>query len=245
MPTPVIYRREELKEIEEKARLYLSVGRFDAAEKILRSTLSDYGPLSNIHNLLGVTFHRQSKFREALQHFRKAWEVNGAFVEAALNLAATLCDLSQYEEARAVFSQIMGEMENVRKRPRLVLGRLANQHVATGRSYQENGMIAEAIQEYLKALSLYDHLPDVRLTLGKLYCQGDQLDRARQELETLVKEAPDMAEAYTWLGVVYFRLSNLTAAKDTWAKAQAMGDRGAPARAYLKIMQSIDLEAGS
>lgn len=236
----MIYRREELKEIQEKANLYLSVGRFDAAEKILRATLSDYGPLANIHNLLGVTFHKQSKFREALQHFRKAWEINNAFVEAALNLAATLCDLSQYEEARSVFAQIMGEMENVRKKPRLVLGRLANQHAATGRMYQENGMIAEAVQEYLKALSLYDHLPDVRLALGKLYLEGQQFDRAKQEFELLIKDAPDMAEAYTWLGVVCFHQQQPEPAKDAWTKAQGLGERGTPARALLKVMQSLE-----
>ena len=235
----MIYRREELKEIQEKATLYLSVGRFDAAEKILRATLSDFGPLANIHNLLGVTFHKQSRFAEALEHFREAWRLNLNYVEAALNLAATLSDLSHYEEARDVFTRIMGLIENDRRKPGLVLGRLANQHAATGRMYEENGLPTEAIQEYLKALSLYDHLPDVRLALGKLYCHGGQLDRAQQELEQLVREAPDMAEAHTWLGIVLFRQQNLDGARECWSRAQSMGDRGVAARAYLKVMQAL------
>src|SRR3954453_3141286 len=98
--------RAELAEIRKKVALYLSVQRFDAAEKLLRATLTDYGPLANIHNLLGVTFHKQSRFVEALKEFNRALAVNPDFVEAALNLTATLCDLSRYDEAKTVFARL-------------------------------------------------------------------------------------------------------------------------------------------
>ena len=124
--------RHELGEIFSKVDLYLNVNRFDAAEKLLKSTLSDYGPLANVHNLLGVTYHKQSKFPDAIIEFNSALKTNPEFVEAALNLAATLCDLSRYDDARNVFVRLKALVDPKKKQPNLVLGRLADRHAKNG-----------------------------------------------------------------------------------------------------------------
>lgn len=235
--------RAELIEIRKKVTFYLSVNRYDAAEKLLKATLSDYGPLANIQNLLGVTYHKQSRFPDALREFNQALAANPEFVEAALNLAATLCDLSRYDEARTVFTKL-GEQVNPRKKqPGLVLGRLANQHAANGAAYEESSMVSEAIQEYRKALALFERMPDVKLSLAKLYVRTGQNDKARQEFEELVRLSPDLPEAHTWLGILYYKLGRKDQAKTHWEKAQQANPNDLASRAYLKLSRSWNAEA--
>lgn len=227
--------RSELQEVQKKVRLYLSVNRFDAAEKLLKATISEYGPVANIHNLLGVTFHKQSRFPEAIQEFNSALSANGEFVEAALNLAATLCDLSQYDEAQKIFVHLSEKVTSRRKQPSLVLGRLANQHVENGNAYEESGMPAEAITEYRKALSLYERMPDVKLSLSKLYLHSDQKDKAKAELEDLLRMIPDHTEGHNWLGIIFYKLGQKDLARHHWEKAQQSSPGNLTARAYIKL----------
>lgn len=227
--------RAELTEIRKKVALYLSVGRFDAAEKLLKATLTDFGALANIHNLLGVTFHKQSKFGPAIKEFNRALAANPDFIEAALNLAATLCDLSRYDEAREVFARLGQQVNPKKKQPGLVLGRLANQHAANGAAYEESGMNGDAILEYKKALSLFERMPDVRLSLAKLYVRAGQHDKAREEFEEVVKQSPEIADAHTWLGILYYKLGRRDMAKRHWEKAQLVDSNDLSSRAYLKL----------
>lgn len=227
--------RSELQEVQKKVRLYLSVNRFDAAEKLLKATLSEYGPLANIHNLLGVTYHRQSRFSDAIKEFNSALSANPEFVEAALNLAATLCDLSQYDEAQQIFQHLNEKISPRRRQPNLVLGRLANQHAENGAAYEESGMVAEAITEYRKALSLYERMPDVKLMLAKLYLQAGQGDKAKTELEDLVKMMPDHTEGHNWLGIIYYKLGQKDLARHHWEKAQQSAPSNMTTRAYIKM----------
>ena len=237
--------RSELNEIRKKVNLYLSVNRFDAAEKLLKATLSDYGPLANIHNLLGVTFHKQSKFAPAIKEFNRALQANPEFIEAALNLAATLCDLSRYDEAREVFNKLSLQVNPKKRQPSLVLGRLANQHAANGASYEESGMAGDAIIEYKKALTLFERMPDVRMALAKLYVRSGQSDKAREEFEEVVKQSPEIADAHTWLGILHYKLGRKDLAKRHWEKAQQIDPNDLSSRAYLKLAREWSPETGA
>jgi tetratricopeptide (TPR) repeat protein len=227
--------RAELNEVRKKVHLYFSVNRFDAAEKLLKASLADFGPLANLHNMLGVTYHKQSRFPEALREFNKALTSNPEFIEAALNLAATLCDLSRYDEAREVFERLAEHVGPRRKQPALVLGRLANQHATNGAAYEESGMHAEAIQEYRKALSLFDRMPDVRLALGKLYVRVGQADKAKAEFEEMIRQDPDQPAAHTWLGILLYKQGRREQARKHWEKAQQVDPNDLATRAYLKL----------
>lgn len=231
-------QRAELLDVKKKVDLYLGLGRFDAAEKLLKATLADYGSLANIHNMLGLTFHKQSKFMDAIREFNHALAVNPEYVEAALNLAATLCDLSRYEEAHQVFIKLEEHVGEKQKQPGLVLGRLANLHVLSGQAYEESGMWSEAIQEYRKGLALYDKMPDVKLVLAKLYVRVGQHEKAKKEFEELIVQNPGLADAHTWLGILQYKLGQRDLAKRHWEKAQESSPEDSTARAYLQLARS-------
>lgn len=230
-----ILARDELNSIVNKVNLYVSVQRYDAAEKLIRAAISDYGHLANMYNLLGVTYHRQSRFVEALDEFRRAISINPSYVEASLNLAATLCDLSRYEEAREIFNNVQSQTNPSKRQPDLILGRLANLHAASGKLYRQSNMHADAIREYRKALSLFERMPDVKLDLARLYMQIGQLDKAQTEFEDLIRHFPEVSEARTWLGVLYLKLGRTEQARDQWLKVQQTDPNDLISRAYLRM----------
>ena len=230
--------REDIVKIRKKVDVYLNVGRFDAAEKLLKATLAEYGPLANIHNLLGVTYHKQSKFPEALTHFKRAIECNHTFIEASINLSATLCDLSKYEEAEKVFKKIEDSIDNRTGQPVMVLGRIANSHAKTGRLYEESGMLTDAIREYKKALSLFYPLPDIQLRLAKLYLNLEKFEDSRKIFEDLLNIDPNSAYARTGLGIVQFKLGRSDLAGQQWDIAHKNSPNNLIAKAYHHVSNS-------
>ncbi len=226
--------RAELAAVHKKVALYLNVGRYDAAEKLLKATLSSHGSLANIHNLLGVTYHKQSRFPEAIREFKKSLRTNSNFTEAALNLSVLLSDLGQYEEARGVFEQAFKQVRPGQRVPDLVLGRIANHHVTAARSYQQSFMTQEAINEYRKALSIYPKMPDVRLDLGRLYLNTAQPDKAFQEFSEILNGDPSNSQALLWAGIARYKAGKPEEARQLWRQAQAASPADHGARALIK-----------
>lgn len=229
--------RYDLSELQNKVRIYHSVGRFEAAEKILLSTIDEYGSLANLHNLLGVTYHKQSKFADAIVQFTKALKINPNFVEAGLNLSATFCDLGRYDDAKTVFSEILASTPTHKKQPELVLGRLANHHAECGHLYAQNNLPHDAINEYKRALSLYERMPDVKIALGQVYFRTNQMDRALYEFQDAVRMFPDEAEAHLWLGVCLWKMDRKDQAMRSWETSRNLDDSTGLPQAYLSFAQ--------
>ena len=162
-------------ETKNKVMFYLSVQRFDAAEKLLKATLVQHKDNAGLLNLLGLTYHKQSRFPEAMKQFRASLAANPNYLEAALNLISTLCDLSRYDEAREQFAKLGTTVDGQLKIPHLVMGRLANQHAENARTYAQAGLNDQAVQEYQKAIQLFPNLIDVRLALATIYFEEGAL----------------------------------------------------------------------
>jgi tetratricopeptide (TPR) repeat protein len=226
--------RAELVAVQKKVMLYLGVGRFDAAEKLLKSTLAAHGSLANIHNLLGVTYHKQSRFADAIREFKKALVANNSFTEAALNLSVILCDVGQYDDAREVFEQAIRHVRPGQRVPDLVLGRIANHHVTAARAYEHSNMIQDAIGEYRKALGIYPNMADVRLDLGRLYLRNGQPDKAFQEFTEILNKSPAHAKALVWAGIARLKAGKEDEARYLWRQAQASSPGDPGARALVK-----------
>lgn len=231
--------RSELEAIKEKVELFLQVHRYEAAEKLLKSTLAAHGPLANLHNLLGLTYHKQSRFIDAIEQFEIAKKENPNFTEATLNLTATLCDLSRYEEARDIYSSLHTPSATNQRQPKMVLGRIANMHATLAQTYEDCNMLPEAIQEYTKALTLYHDMPDILLQSAKLLIKAGHLPKAQARLEELVKNDPTHNDARTLLGLVYYKEGRLDLARDQWAIAQQSNPNHASSRSFLQAAQGL------
>ena len=230
--------RIDFAQILEKVRIFHSVSRFEAAEKALLSAIDEFGSMANLHNLLGVTYHKQSKFADAIVQFTKSLKINPNFIEAGLNLSATFCDLGKYDEAKSVFSEVLAQTPASKNQPDLILGRLANHHAECGRLYAANNLPYEAINEYKKALSLYERMPDVKIALGQLYLKTNQMDRAVYEFQDAIRSFPDEPEAHLWLGISLWKLNRNDQAIRSWETCKNLDANCKPAEAYLKYAKN-------
>ena len=221
----------------EKVRLYLNLGRFDAAEKLLKAAIAKEPPSADLHNMLGLTCHKQSKFPDALKEFRRAVAIDADFVEALLNLSVTLCDLSRYDEAKEAFSKMTLLEGPSKKMAPFVSSLLAEQHVKTAKMYEDAGLTGDAIQEYRKSLTLFESTPDVRLSLAKIYLRSGQDEKADKELEETGKKFPKSAEVITWRGIVNAKIGRKSQARSFFEKAQQIDPNSPIVESYLKISE--------
>jgi tetratricopeptide (TPR) repeat protein len=124
-----------------------------------------------------------------------------------------------------------------KKQPDLVLGRLANHHAECGHLYSQNNLPHDAINEYKRALSMYEKMPDVKIALGQVYFRTNQLDRALYEFQDAVRMFPDEYEAHLWLGVCLWKLDRREQAVRSWETSRNLDDTSGLASAYLEFSQ--------
>ncbi|MEZ4740977.1 MAG: tetratricopeptide repeat protein [Bdellovibrionota bacterium] len=208
--------QNEFSIVKAKVDIYLGMGRYDVAEKLLKSFLESHRANANFHNLLGVVYHRQSKFDEAIQEFQRAISHDANFIEASLNLAATFCDLSQYDEAQKVFEKLKTTCNFSNRTPVSFLEKIAIQHVTCGNMYEQCSMDGEAVNEYKQALKLSPKLSSARLALSKLHLKQGKIEEAKRELEEILKYEPSFVDARAWQGIVYYKQGDVAKAKEIW-----------------------------
>lgn len=229
-------KRRHLIEVQEKVVMYLRLQRFQNAEELVRTALGEMGPLPNLLNLMGVVYHRQSLFTQAIEYFEQARAANPSFVEASLNLAVTLSDLGFYEQSERIYNETMKGIQERERVPDLILGRLANLHNATAVGYEEAGLLDLATQEFSKALSIFPRMPDVRLRLAKLYLRMGHYQRSKEQLLILTEENPSHTESLNLLGAVCYRMGDLMEARRCWTKSQNINPHDKTSRTYIRSL---------
>lgn len=231
-------KRRHLIEVQEKVVMYLRLQRFQAAEELVRTALGEMGPLPNLLNLMGLVYHRQSLFTQAIEYFEQARAANPSFVEASLNLSVTLSDLGFYDQSERVYNETMRSIQERETVPDLVLGRLANLHNATALGYEQAGLLDLATQEFSKALSIFPRMPDVRLKLAKIYLRMGQYQRSKEQLLFLTDENPSHTESLNLLGAVCYRMGDLTEARRCWTKSQNINPQDKTSRTYIRSLSA-------
>ena len=231
--------RDRLRNIEEKVELYLNIKRFDAAEKLLKTSLHDYGELANLYNLLGTTYQRQSKFEDAISCFKQAAKLNPRFIEATLNLALSYCDLGMYPEANRAYQSAKKEVDDSDK-PQLsslLAGRIANLHNQTAKAYEDADLYEQAASEYKKALSIFPSMPEIYLKLAQIYYyELSDAEISRQFLRNYEKRFPASVELHAFLGLIAYEEGHLEQAKAHWYKATQIDPKHPLPRSYLRCI---------
>ena len=160
------------------------------ADRILRR-----GDSPEAHLMLGAAQMRTARFQDAAREFSRALELNPKLLTANLLLGQARAELGDREGAAQAF------------RRELALD--ANNYEANlqwGAMLKDDQHMKEALPYLARAAQLRPGLLAAPYQMAMTHLALGNLDRARVELERLVKQAPKFAEAHVGLATVYLRL---------------------------------------
>jgi len=219
--------------------------RFDAGDSygaihLLLEAMQSGRAFADAHNLLGLAYSSVGRREDAVAEFDVALRLNPRYVDAHLNRAVILNELGRYDDAVAAFAaaQGLGAVDHTGF-PAPVASQLANLHAELGEAYVEAGGLAEAIEQYGRAVQLRPEYVDLRYRLARLRLDAGDAARAREELETILNLRPTFFDARAALGMACHLLGDATGARQAWERCRVERPDEPRITAYLALLRRI------
>jgi tetratricopeptide (TPR) repeat protein len=144
------------------------------------------------HNNLGSQYKQYGSADKAIEHYRKAVELNPDYADAHYNLANEYNDRGKTEKAAVHFSTAV-----------MIRPDYAEAHNNLGVAYSSLGRTDSAIEHYRRAVELNPDYADAHYNLANEYKAKGRSDKAIEHFRAAINLRPDHFEAYNNLGVVY------------------------------------------
>ena len=195
---------------------------FDKAESLFSKTLKLAGPSEVLLGNLGLAQLDQGKYKQAIETYLAAVELNPRFYDGLVNLALSY-DYLNLEDSAVHFAE---KAQKIAQRSPVVLNILAKQKANTGQ-------VEEAIGLYNSSLRLNPQLPQTYDLLSKAYL----LARNPKEAEAILKRGlsilPKNVVLETSLARLYSAKNRLDEAAEIFRKMAARDKRNTFAIAAL------------
>jgi tetratricopeptide (TPR) repeat protein len=167
------------------AKTYGRLGRFDEAISQYELLLAKSPDYLAGYMALGTIYDQQGDAEKAETYYRKALEINEEFAPAANNLAWNLAEKGGNIDEALGYAQIAKER----------MPRSATVMDTLGWIYYLKGSYLNAIAELRDSVELDSDNPIFHFHLGLAYHKNNQLDEARESLESALKITPDFKGA--------------------------------------------------
>ena len=161
-----------------------------ALQEVLKSIAIDPDN-ADARLLAGLVFMGRERYLDAIGEFKRAVELRPKFHFALNNLGATYLALGQWDEAIAVFDQLVAT---------ITYSTPGHGHNNLGWAHHQKGDREAARRHYLAAIQLAPALCPPYNNLGMLWLEAAELDRAEKYLRRGIKRCPSYAEPYFHLG---------------------------------------------
>jgi tetratricopeptide (TPR) repeat protein len=180
------------------AEVEITARREIEAKEFLEMIQPRFERAAAFHYTLGIALYRARRFSQAIASFRKAVELEPGLDLAHFLLGSALLGTGDLVNAEASFKAAIAAQ------PFQVL-----YYDYLARVYEENGpeFRREALKVTQQALSIDPTDIDSRRRLGQWAKEDGDLPRARQILESVVRDDPAYVPARVLLAVVYRRLN--------------------------------------
>jgi tetratricopeptide (TPR) repeat protein len=223
-----------------QAQERFAVQDYYGAAHLLEDLVASGRSFADAHHLLGLSLALLGQKQRALAEFEHALRLNPRYIEANIHRGVLLNELGRSGEAEEAFKAAAahgaGESGGL-SRP--VAARLANQHAQLGEAYAEAGAIADAIQQFARAVELGPAFHDLRYRLARLLLEAGRPLEAREQLERIVAEHPDFLDAEAALGLAHYLAGDAGAAREIWGHCLARRPKNARVEAYLAMASRL------
>lgn len=231
--TPDLNPERNVKEARERFALQDYYG----AVHLLEEVLATGRAFADAHHLHGLCRSLLGQPEKALEAFDTAVKLNPRYVEAHIHRGLILNQLGRSAEAEEAFRKASAlEGPRTGRFSPHVAARLANQHAALGEAYAEAGGLADAVDQYKKAVELGPAFIDLRYRLARLMLDAGNPLGAREELERVLQARPGFVEAQASLGLAYYLSGDAAEARRVWRDALDRQPENSRVEAYLAMM---------
>ncbi len=225
---------ERFLDIKETVYLYISLSRFEAAETILRTSISEYGRGPKLSFLEAMLYHKQGLFSQAIAKYDEVIRDDEYSEEALFNKMVLLSDLGSYEEAKKVFDTLdeLVQSENAMNE------KLASEYLRLSKIYGEYNVEEKAMEAFSKAELLtrnYTLKRDIKMQRIDFYIKMKKFEKARAELASLLETYPDFVEARHKLAYILLLLNYSDLALLQWDKILEIDPNDKIASSYKNL----------
>ena len=166
-------------------------------------------------NNQGIELRKQKKFKESIEAFQAAIELNPTRFTPYLNMSMALFDRQQFTAAENVF--IMAVQRGLPNPEQWFIDFAA--------LYRSQNMTSRAINLLYKGKQIFPNSPLIAANLGSALAQSERYTEGLPELERALALQPSSTLVLNNLGVFYARQNDYARALDFWNRSLAIDPR--------------------
>jgi tetratricopeptide (TPR) repeat protein len=188
----------------------------------------------DIHNALGIAHYFGGSREMAIEHFKRAVEINPEYLEARLHLAYTLLDRKNFAEGVFLLNEFNDLKTGEKTKIDSTSVMMCNIHSSLGEMYEKKGELLEAQNEYRKALKQQPDFLDVRLKLARTFAKLELFEESHREFDRILKSNNEYLEAHMELGMLYRKEGKYEEARKQWEACLKSEPHSLKAKLYLR-----------
>ena len=174
---------------------YFGAQQYDKALTSANKALALAPDNGGVHQMLGKTYFMLGDVGRSVTELEIAAKLQPSDIDVAYTLGIAYLRNRQTAAAKQLYNSL----------PK-IFGDQPELHVIVGRAYRQSGLLADAAEEFKKALALDSHFPRAHYYLGITYLLDEGQSKTGEALEEFKLEVaanPDEFFANYYLGVVY------------------------------------------
>jgi tetratricopeptide (TPR) repeat protein len=220
------------------AYLYNELGDTSRATQVL-SSVPDVSRSAKLYSALGYTYEQQKQYKNAVEAYRHAIELDRDNLDAIRGLAQNLLNDGQTDAALEQYKVIADANPED-----------AQTYVRIAEIYQKQGKFDAALENLKKSETMVQDSVEVPYRMAAIYQAQGRYDEAIQIIKDLLKKAEKADNSYSQsekgnralflerLGTIYRDQGNNQAAVDTFRQMVTLGGEENQERGYQQIIDT-------